>query len=79
VGRAIAGTLPSVAALDRRRAHRSRADRLVRHLDARSGGATRDLSVLRTLAQRHRGCLGVYANVAYAGLVRVGDLITLLA
>jgi uncharacterized protein YcbX len=38
----------------------------------------RDLSVLRTIAQRHRGCLGVYANVPSKGAVRVGDPITLL-
>ena len=34
----------------------------------------RDLSVLRTTAQHHHGCLGVYANVARPGLLQVGDV-----
>ncbi len=34
----------------------------------------RDLSILRTTAQHHRGCLGVYATVTKAGLLQVGDL-----
>jgi len=38
----------------------------------------RDLSVLRTAAQHHRGCLGVYASVRAAGCVRVGDAVCLL-
>jgi uncharacterized protein len=38
----------------------------------------RDLSVLRTAAQHHRGCLGVYASVRAAGRVRVGDPVRLL-
>ena len=33
----------------------------------------RDLSVRRTTAQHHRGCLGVYATVTRSGLVHVGD------
>jgi len=33
----------------------------------------RDLSILRTTAQHHRGCLGVYATVTRSGLVQVGD------
>jgi len=33
----------------------------------------RDLSILRTTAQHHRGCLGVYATVTRSGLLRVGD------
>jgi uncharacterized protein len=33
----------------------------------------RDLSILRTTAQHHRGCLGVYATVTSSGLLRVGD------
>jgi len=37
----------------------------------------RDLSVLRTIAQHHRGCLGVYASVPSGGSVRVGDPVTL--
>lgn len=32
----------------------------------------RDLSILRTTAQHHRGCLGVYATVTRSGLLRVG-------
>jgi uncharacterized protein len=36
-----------------------------------------DLSVLRTIAQHHGGCLGVYASVPAGGTVRVGDPITL--
>lgn len=38
----------------------------------------RDLSVLRTAAQHHRGCLGVYASVRSSGPVRVGDPLCLL-
>jgi len=34
----------------------------------------RDLSILRTTAQHHRGCLGVYATVTKSGLLQVGDL-----
>jgi hypothetical protein len=34
----------------------------------------RDLSILRTTAQHHRGCLGVYATVARPGLLQVGDM-----
>ena len=37
----------------------------------------RDLSVLRTIAQHHRGCLGVYGNVRLAGVIRVGDTVVL--
>ena len=33
----------------------------------------RDLSILRTTAQHHRGCLGVYATVTATGLLQVGD------
>jgi hypothetical protein len=36
-----------------------------------------DLSVLRTIAQHHGGCLGVYGPVPSGGTVRVGDPITL--
>jgi uncharacterized protein len=38
----------------------------------------RDLSILRTTAQHHRGCLGVYAAVRSPGRVRVGDPVRLL-
>jgi uncharacterized protein YcbX len=38
----------------------------------------RDLSVLRTAAEAHGGCLGVYASVRSPGLVRVGDPVRLL-
>jgi MOSC domain-containing protein len=38
----------------------------------------RDRSVLRTTAQHHKGCLGVYASVRAAGQVRVGDPVVLL-
>jgi uncharacterized protein len=38
----------------------------------------RDLSVLRTTATHHGGCLGVYASVRRPGIVRVGDPVTLL-
>jgi len=34
----------------------------------------RDLSILRTTAQHHRGCLGVYATVTRSGLLQVGDM-----
>jgi len=37
----------------------------------------RDLSILRTAAQHHRGCLGVYATVTRSGLLRVGDTVNL--
>ena len=33
----------------------------------------RDLSILRTTAQHHRGCLGVYATVTKSGSLQVGD------
>ena len=36
-------------------------------------GLPRDLSILRTTAQHHRGCLGVYATVTGSGLLQVGD------
>jgi uncharacterized protein YcbX len=38
----------------------------------------RDLSVLRTTAEHHRGCLGVYGTVSKPGLVQVGDSVLLL-
>jgi MOSC domain-containing protein len=38
----------------------------------------RDLSILRTTAKQHKGCLGVYASVRAPGLARVGDPVTLL-
>jgi uncharacterized protein YcbX len=41
-------------------------------------GIPRDLGILRTLAQHHDGCLGVYAAVSASGLVRVGDEVILL-
>jgi hypothetical protein len=37
----------------------------------------RDLSILRTIATHHRGCLGVYASVRTPGLTRVGDSVRL--
>jgi uncharacterized protein YcbX len=37
----------------------------------------RDCSILPTAAQHHKGCLGVYASVRKAGIVRVDDTITL--
>ncbi len=37
----------------------------------------RDLSILRTAAKHHRGCLGVYATVSRSGLLRVGDAVSL--
>ena len=33
----------------------------------------RDLSILRTIARTHQGCLGIYGSVVSSGLVRVGD------
>jgi MOSC domain-containing protein len=39
----------------------------------------RDLSILRTTAQSHKGCLGVYASVRSRGLTRVGDQVFLRA
>ncbi|HEX7310621.1 MAG TPA: MOSC domain-containing protein [Gaiellaceae bacterium] len=33
----------------------------------------RDLSILRTTAKEHKGCLGVYASVSSPELLRVGD------
>jgi uncharacterized protein len=38
----------------------------------------RDLSVLRTAAQAHGGCLGVYTSVRAPGRIRVGDPVHLL-
>jgi MOSC domain-containing protein len=37
----------------------------------------RDLSVLRTTAKHHGGCLGVYAAVSSPGVIRVGDPVVL--
>lgn len=37
-----------------------------------------DLSILRTAAQHHRGCLGVYATVTKSGLLHVGDPVFLV-
>jgi uncharacterized protein YcbX len=37
----------------------------------------RDLSILRTTAENHKGCLGVYASVRSPGLARVGDPVVL--
>jgi uncharacterized protein len=39
----------------------------------------RDLSILRTVAQHHRGCLGVYATVTRSGLLQVGDTVYLVS
>jgi hypothetical protein len=36
------------------------------------------LSILRTTAQHHRGCLGVYATVTRSGLLQVGDVANLV-
>ena len=41
-------------------------------------GLPRDLSILRTTAQHHRGCLGVYATVTRAGLLQAGDPVYLV-
>jgi len=38
----------------------------------------RDLSILRTVAQHHRGCLGVYATVTRSGVLQVGDAVHLV-
>jgi MOSC domain-containing protein len=38
----------------------------------------RDLSILRTTAKEHKGCLGVYASVRSPGIARVGDPVALL-
>jgi uncharacterized protein len=38
----------------------------------------RDLSILRTTAKEHKGCLGVYASVRTPGVARVGDPVALL-
>jgi uncharacterized protein YcbX len=40
-------------------------------------GLPRDLSVLRTTAQQHNACLGVYASVENPGVVRIGDPVRL--
>jgi hypothetical protein len=37
-----------------------------------------DLSILRTTAREHKGCLGVYASVNTPGVARVGDTVALL-
>jgi MOSC domain-containing protein len=39
----------------------------------------RDLSILRTAAQHHRGCLGVYATVTRSGSLQVGDPVHLVS
>ena len=38
----------------------------------------RDLSILRTIADGHRGCFGTYATVVKPGLVHVVDSVILL-
>jgi uncharacterized protein YcbX len=38
----------------------------------------RDLSILRTTAKNHKGCLGVYASVRSPGVARVGDTVILV-
>jgi uncharacterized protein len=38
----------------------------------------RDLSILRTTAQNHQGCLGVYASVRSSGPARIGDPVELM-
>lgn len=38
----------------------------------------RDLSILRTIAQRHGGCFGAYGAVAAPGVVRLGDPVILV-
>jgi uncharacterized protein YcbX len=38
----------------------------------------RDLSILRTIANHHKGCFGAYATVSKVGLVNVADSVTLL-
>lgn len=38
----------------------------------------RDPSILRTTAQYHRGCLGVYAAITKSGSLSVGDAVTLV-
>jgi uncharacterized protein YcbX len=37
----------------------------------------RDLSILRTTAENHKGCLGVYASVRSPGVARIGDSVGL--
>ena len=37
-------------------------------------GLPRDLSILRTIARDHKGCLGVYGTVRLGGKIRIGDL-----
>jgi uncharacterized protein YcbX len=38
----------------------------------------RDLSILRTIANNHKGCFGAYATVSKPGLVHVEDPVVLL-
>jgi uncharacterized protein YcbX len=38
----------------------------------------RDLSILRTIANHHKGCFGAYATVSRPGLVHVEDPVILL-
>ena len=40
-------------------------------------GLPRDLSILRTIARDHKGCLGVYGTVRSGGKIQVGDRIVL--
>jgi MOSC domain-containing protein YiiM len=44
----------------------------------RQADLPRDLAVLRTVAQHHQALVGVYAEVAQPGGVRVGDPVTLI-
>jgi uncharacterized protein YcbX len=49
---------------------------MIINLDPESG--TQDPRVLKTVAQRHGGQVGVYANVIRRGAVRVGDAVRLI-
>jgi uncharacterized protein len=42
-------------------------------------GLPRDLSILRTIANGHKGCFGTYATVVKAGLARVADAVVLVS
>jgi len=43
---------------------------------ARQTGVPKDVAVLRTIARQRDMCLGVYAQVVQAGVVRVGDVLS---
>jgi MOSC domain-containing protein YiiM len=41
--------------------------------------AVQNPAVLRTVTQQHGECAGIYANVIVPGVIRVGDIVSLVS